>query len=157
MPATSTPIGLIVAQHLIALGEQIRARRKSLKVSATTAAEAAGMSRVTLHRIEKGEPSVTMGAYLEAAHSVGLSVELIDPQAPKPAEEAVPATLLLDDYPQLKLLAWHLPDAREVTPQQALELYERGWRHVDRGRLEPQERRLIDALARQLGGGRLLV
>jgi transcriptional regulator with XRE-family HTH domain len=36
---------------------------KALKVSATTAAEAAGMSRMTLHRIERGEPSVTMGAY----------------------------------------------------------------------------------------------
>jgi len=42
-------------------------KRKALRVSATVAAEAAGMSRVTLHRIEKGEPSVTMGG-LEQRH-----------------------------------------------------------------------------------------
>jgi transcriptional regulator with XRE-family HTH domain len=54
------------------LGEQIRVRRKALGVSATVAAEAAGMSRVTLHRIEKGEPAVTIGAYLNAIVALGL-------------------------------------------------------------------------------------
>lgn len=64
MPSKSPAIEKNVADKLIALGEQIRAHRKALRVSLATAAEAAGMSRVTLHRIEKGEPSVTMGAYL---------------------------------------------------------------------------------------------
>ena len=62
MPATAPATGEIAAARLLALGEQLRAQRKRLGVSATTAAEAAGMSRVTLHRIERGEPSVTMGA-----------------------------------------------------------------------------------------------
>ncbi|MFG6415730.1 helix-turn-helix domain-containing protein [Roseateles sp. DC23W] len=43
------------------LGARIRAQRQRQRVSATHAAEAAGLSRVTLHRIERGEPSVTMG------------------------------------------------------------------------------------------------
>ena len=43
--------------QLQALGEQVRARRKALRLSATVTAEAAGLSRVTLHRIEKGEPA----------------------------------------------------------------------------------------------------
>ena len=46
----------IVVARLQDLGARIRARRKSLGVNATAAAESAGMSRVTLHRIEKGEP-----------------------------------------------------------------------------------------------------
>ena len=50
------------AAQLQALGAQLRARRKALRVSSTVAAEATGMSRVTLHRIEKGEPSVAAGA-----------------------------------------------------------------------------------------------
>ena len=63
MPARTPIIASAAAEKLIALGKRIRAHRKARRISATTAAEAAGMSRVTLHRIEKGEPSVTMGAY----------------------------------------------------------------------------------------------
>ena len=55
MPAKPPPLPHTVAEQLSALGQQIRARRKALGVSATAAAEAASMSRVTLHRIEKGE------------------------------------------------------------------------------------------------------
>ncbi len=45
-----------IAGALPALGAGIRARRKQLRVSATAAAEAAGLSRVTLHRIERAHP-----------------------------------------------------------------------------------------------------
>jgi transcriptional regulator with XRE-family HTH domain len=66
MPAKSPETSKAVAEKLIELGQRIRAHRKSLRVSVVAAAESAGMSRVTLHRIERGEPSVTMGAYLNA-------------------------------------------------------------------------------------------
>lgn len=39
---------------------------KSLPISAVAAAESAGMSRTTPHRIERGEPSVTAGAFPNA-------------------------------------------------------------------------------------------
>ena len=45
----------------------------------------------------------------------------------------------------------------ELTPEQALGLYERNWRHVDVDALEPKERALVAALTSQLGEGRLLV
>jgi len=45
----------------------------------------------------------------------------------------------------------------ELSPQEALELYERNWRHLDRAALSDPEAALIDALSRQIGGGRLLV
>lgn len=64
MPAKSPANPSAVAEQLAALGARIRAQRKALRVSATALAEAAGMSRVSVHRIEQGEPSVTIGAYL---------------------------------------------------------------------------------------------
>ena len=48
-PAPITPEHC--AAQLQTLGAQIRAQRKALRLSATVTAEAAGLSRVTLHRI----------------------------------------------------------------------------------------------------------
>ena len=45
--------------------------RKKLRAGVVVAAYAAGMSRVTWHRIEKAEPSVTMGAYVSALNVIG--------------------------------------------------------------------------------------
>jgi len=155
MPAKAPPVPPQVATQLEALGARIRAQRERQKVTATDAAEAAGMSRVTLHRVERGEPSVTMGAYLSAMSAVGLSLQVREPEAA--FNTALPAVVRLDDYPALKQLAWQLPGVTELSPAQALDLYERNWRHVDRDALAPNERRLIQALVDELGGGRLLV
>ncbi len=155
MPAKAPPIPPHVETQLKTLGRRIRARREQQKVTATDAAEAAGMSRVTLHRVEQGEPSVTMGAYLSALSAVGLSLAVREPEAAY--APALPATVRLDDYPALKQLAWQLPGVTELNPAQALDLYERNWRHLDRESLSPDEWRLIQRLADELGGGRLLV
>lgn len=155
MPAKSPPVAPEIASQLMALGQRIRARREAQKVTATDAAEAAGMSRVTLHRVERGEPSVTMGAYLSVMSALGLGLDVRDPEAPQASQ--LPAVVKLGDYPALQQLAWQLPGVTELSPTQALDLYERNWRHLDRTRLQPQERRLIQALADELGGGRLLV
>ncbi|MGM9484134.1 helix-turn-helix domain-containing protein [Roseateles sp. NT4] len=155
MPAKAPPVPPHVATQLAMLGERIRAERERQKVTAIDAAEAAGMSRVTLHRVERGEPSVTMGAYLSAMSAVGLSLQVREPEAP--LVSALPDVVRLDDYPALQQLAWQLPGVTELSPAQALDLYERNWRHLDRERLTPHERRLIQALVDELGGGRLLV
>lgn len=160
MPAPNPATGEIVAAKLLALGLQLRAQRKRLGVSATTAAEAAGMSRVTLHRIERGEPSVTMGAYLNAAAALGLELGIVDAQPPQPSRSkpaGVPTRIRLADYPQLERLAWQFQGASEVTPAEALNLYERNWRHIEQGALAPHERALIESLVANLGGSRLLV
>ena len=155
MPAKAPPIAPAVAAQLATLGQRVRARREQQKVTATDAAEAAGMSRVTLHRVERGEPSVTMGAYLSAMAAVGLSLQVQEPDAA--SASALPAIVRVDDYPALKKLAWQLPGVAELSPAQALDLYERNWRHLDREGLVPHERRLLQALVSELGGGRLLV
>jgi transcriptional regulator with XRE-family HTH domain len=159
MPSKAPPVGDLLATRLRALGMRIRAHRERQKVSATVAAEAAGMSRVTLHRIERGEPSVTMGAYLSAIDAVGLQLELRDPQArPTTVDVAsLPQRVRLADFPQLKRLAWQLHDVDELSPADALNMYERNWRQIDRHTMEPAERALVQALVDQLGGGRLLV
>jgi len=163
MPALSPPIGDVVATRLAALGARIRAHRKGLRVSATAAAEASGISRVTLHRIERGEPSVAMASYMNAIAALGLELEVVNPQAQRSSEAVsgektlLPATIALADYPELQRLAWQLHGVLEVTPKDALALYERNWRHVDRNAMGPRERMLVNALVHELGGGRLLV
>ena len=162
MPAAAPATTEAVTARLVALGERIRAHRKRHKVSATTAAEAAGMSRVTLHRNERGEPSVTMGAYLNAIDALGLGFDVTatgEPPARSPVAGAavLPAQIRLADYPELQRLAWQLQGVKDLSPTEALSLYERNWRHIDQARLQAHERALVQALAASLGGGRLLV
>lgn len=138
--------------HLVTLGGQIRDRRKALGVSAVVTAESAGLSRVTLYRIEKGEPSVSMGAYLNVIMALGLSIgiQVASTDQSTPQQQTIPVRIRLAEYPQLKLLAWHIPGAEELSPAEAFALYERNQRHIDKQTLEPHEQRLIEALGRAL-------
>jgi transcriptional regulator with XRE-family HTH domain len=147
-----------IAGALPALGAGIRARRKQLRVSATAAAEAAGLSRVTLHRIERGEPSVAMGLYQRAISALGLTLHLADARPElQPRDAEAPEQLRLTDLPELRRLAWQLDPDTELTPKQALDLYERNWRHLDTAAMTPRERAALDRLVHSVGGGRLLV
>jgi transcriptional regulator with XRE-family HTH domain len=156
MPAAAPELTAADKELLTRLGQQLRRARREQKVSAVAAAESAGMSRVTLHRIERGEPSVTIGAWLALANALGLSLGLVDTQA-APDHAKLPERIRLQDYPQLKALAWQVHAVDELTPQEALQLYERNWRHLDASALSPGELELIGKLTRSIGGGRLLV
>jgi len=163
MPARAPIVAEAAATKLAALGQRIRDQRKALKVTAVDAVESAGMSRVTLQRIERGEPSVTIGAWIGAATAVGLEFELVDPRAQgrvgkgRGRKPPFPARIRVADHPQLKRLAWQLHGVTTISPQDALGLYERNWRHVDTAALDADERSLVNALVQHLGGGRLLV
>jgi transcriptional regulator with XRE-family HTH domain len=163
MPAASPHVGDASAASLAALGQRIRAHRKLLRVSATDAAEASGISRVTLHRVERGEPSVAMASYVSAVAALGLELDIVKAREPHtgtrgaPQTAASPAALRLGDYPQLQRLAWQRDASTTLSAEEALALYERNWRHVDRGAMDARERALLDRLKRELGGGRLLV
>lgn len=158
MPAASPRIGKILEKALRDLGRQLRDRRKQLGVSAVTTAEAAGMSRVTLHRIERGEASVAMGAYLSVAVALGLELALVDPQLQKGGGvPKLPKTVRLTDYPTLKQLAWQLKGAQTLTPQEALDLYERNWRHIDFKAMNARELDFLEALLSAHGRRRSLV
>jgi transcriptional regulator with XRE-family HTH domain len=156
MPAAAPPIAPADQQQLSLLGEKLRAARKRQRVTTTAAAEAAGISRVTLHRIERGEPSVAIGAWVAVAGALGVRLDMAESEA-RADRMKLPKRIRLTDYQELKKLAWQLHGVDELSPREALNLYERNWRHVDRAALSKDEAALIDALSRELGGGRLLV
>lgn len=58
------------------MGENIQLARLRRNLSAELVAERAGISRATLCKVEKGEPSVSIGTYVAVLHALGLSGEL---------------------------------------------------------------------------------
>lgn len=158
MPAKAPLTNATIDASLQLLGMRLRERRKQLGISATVAAEAAGMSRVTWHRIEQGNPSVTMGAWMSAAAVLGMELESQVQQAataPMPgADDHIPLHIVLADYPQLQGLAWHVrgTDAFTLTPREALDIYERNARHLDLATMTTGEQRLLANLRQVLGG-----
>jgi len=155
MPAKSPAVPQAVTDNLAAIGQTIRAQRKALDINAVTAAQAAGMSRVTWHRLENGEPSVTMGAYLNAVAALGLTLSVATPAqadaSPPDTKGWIPARIRLADYPQLQQLAWQVHGSSELTPVEALSIYERNYRHLDTAAISAHEQDLIDALRLALG------
>jgi len=157
MPARPPVISNVTTAKLKAIGQHIRARRKALGISATVVAEAAGLSRVTLQRMENGAPAVTMAAYLNVIGALGLDLGFTLPSdkatlAPEQNYAGwIPARVRLADYPALKLLAWQVHGTDELTPAEALSIYERNWRHVDVSALQPHEQQLVEALRMGLG------
>jgi len=156
MPSAAPRITAQPAAHLQALGAQLRSRRKALGVSAVVAAQAAGLSRVTLHRIERGEPSVTMGAWCSAFAALGLQLQVTDVLNRDGAADRsgwVPLRIALADYPQLQSLAWHVQGGDSLTPQEAFDLYERNARHLNPQAMTAGEQALWAALRQAFSPG----
>ncbi len=61
---------------LTELGENIRLVRLRRRFSAALIAERAGIARNTLRAIEKGDPSVTFGAYANVLFCLGIEKDL---------------------------------------------------------------------------------
>lgn len=55
---------------LATMGEQIKLARLRRGLSAELVAECAGISRASLWKVEKGEPSVAMGIYAAVLHAL---------------------------------------------------------------------------------------
>lgn len=161
MPSKAPSINKKQEKDLRHLGQQLRDRRKELGVNATTTAEAAGMSRVTLYRIEQGEASVAMGAYLSVIQALGLSLLIINPQKKQIQKEQskkkLPKKIRIADYKQLKRIAWQIKGTQELSPQEALDIYERNWRHIDLKAMDAHEKELLELLLAAAGRERLLV
>lgn len=140
------------------LGETLRLRRKALGISMTAAAEAAHISRVTWHRLEKGETTVALGSLLAAAQVLGLDLRLeISAACALPStpamEDWLPLRITLREFPELRRLAWQVRDgAVALSPREAFNLYQRNWRHLDADSLQAGEKALIHALRETFGG-----
>ena len=142
---------LFEPEPLKPLGEQIRAQRKGLKISATALAEAAGISRVTLYRIEEGEASVAAGAYAQVLDALGLKLAIESAHAqknPEPKRFAlwIPARIELARYPALAQLAWQVNSSAALKPLEAWGIYVRNAKHLDMQALQPEEKQLWQAL-----------
>jgi transcriptional regulator with XRE-family HTH domain len=59
------------------VGENIKLARKRRKLTMMQVAERAGIDRSTLYEIEKGNPSVSMGAYFNTLHVLGLQNDFL--------------------------------------------------------------------------------
>jgi transcriptional regulator with XRE-family HTH domain len=155
MPAKAPATDAATLTLLTELGAAFRARRKALGVQVLAAAEAAGMSRVTWYRLEKGEPTVTLGAWANAARVLGLAwptppADPAAPAAPRPGEW-IPVEIRIDEYPQLRRLAWQVVGRPTVAPREAWAIYERNTRDLDVPGLAAHERDLVMALRRVFG------
>ena len=63
---------------LVKLGGDITVARKKRRISTVSMAERAFISRGTLHKVEKGDPSVSMGIYATVLAILGLAEGLGD-------------------------------------------------------------------------------
>lgn len=70
--ATST-LPRSARQSLIKLGQDITTARKKRRISTTSMAERAFISRGTLYKVEKGDPCVSAGIYVAVLFILGLS------------------------------------------------------------------------------------
>ena len=59
------------------IGENIKLARKRRKLTTVQTAERAGIDRSTLYEIEKGNPSVSMGAYFNTLRVLGLQDDFL--------------------------------------------------------------------------------
>jgi transcriptional regulator with XRE-family HTH domain len=71
-----THLPIPVQNALRKLGKNISDARRRRRIPMELMSERAGFSRITLSKIEKGDPSVSMGAYASALFVLGMSEQL---------------------------------------------------------------------------------
>jgi transcriptional regulator with XRE-family HTH domain len=79
--ASGAPIP--VRRALRKLGHDIRDARRRRRIPVAIMAERASISRMTLNKVEKGEPGVSMGTYATVLFVLGMAERLADLADPK--------------------------------------------------------------------------
>jgi transcriptional regulator with XRE-family HTH domain len=72
-----------VIRTLRKLGGDIRGARLRRRIPVALLAERASISRMTLNKIEKGDPGVSLGAYSTVLFSLGMAGRLADVADPR--------------------------------------------------------------------------
>jgi len=92
---------------------------------------------------------------MNALAALGLALGVLSPtetvQQKANRRGWIPARIRLEEYPQLKRLAWQVHGTDTLTPPEALSIYTRNSRHMDESAMEPHERELLEALHLALG------
>jgi transcriptional regulator with XRE-family HTH domain len=76
MPSKKQPIYPSEKKILADLGERLRLARLRRGISAEILAHRSSISRMTLHRAEKGSPAVSMGTYLRILAALHLTDDI---------------------------------------------------------------------------------
>jgi transcriptional regulator with XRE-family HTH domain len=72
------PLPLPVKRALAKLGEDIRSARLRRRIPTTIMAERAFVTRMTLGKVERGDPSVSLGVYAVVLFVLGLTSRLAE-------------------------------------------------------------------------------
>lgn len=80
---TSEAIPLPVSRALRKLGHDIRDARRRRRIPVAILAERASMSRMTLNKIENGDPGVSLGKYSTVLFALGMIGRLADVADPR--------------------------------------------------------------------------
>jgi hypothetical protein len=83
MDATSRRVPIPVSRALRKLGHDIRDARRRRRVPVAILAERASISRMTLNKVEKGDPGVAVGTYATVLFSLGMIDRLADVADPR--------------------------------------------------------------------------
>ena len=75
---TAPPLPLPVKRALAKLGQDIRSARLRRRITTTTMAERAFITRMTLRKVERGDPGVSLGIYATVMFVLGLTPRLAD-------------------------------------------------------------------------------
>jgi len=95
-----------VARALRKLGHDIRDARRRRRIPVAILAERASISRMTLNRIEKGDPRASVGAYATVLFALGMADRLADVADPR------------HDSVGLELEEEHLPERIRLSRRQ---------------------------------------
>jgi hypothetical protein len=101
----SVALPIPVRRVLRELGRDIRDARRRRRIPVQIAAERASISRMTLLRIEKGEPGVAMGSYATVLFVLGLADRLA--AVADPANDPVGLQLEVEQLPTRIRLPHH--------------------------------------------------
>lgn len=83
MDVTKNDIPVPVARALRKLGHDIRDARRRRRIPTAILAQRASMSRMTLNKVEKGNPSTSVGAYATVLFALGMVDRLADVADPR--------------------------------------------------------------------------
>jgi transcriptional regulator with XRE-family HTH domain len=73
---SKTALPLPASRALVRLGEEVSIARRRRRISVALMSERALISRNTLTRVEKGDPTVSMGAYATVLFILGMTDRL---------------------------------------------------------------------------------
>lgn len=96
--STRPTLPLPAGRALLKLGHDIRDARRRRRIPSAVAAARASVSRMTLLKVEKGDPGVAMGTYAAVLFVLGLSERLAD--VADPAQDKTGLQLEEEHLPQ---------------------------------------------------------